>query len=191
LDRTKIGIDRDIALAKIAMDSAEANYNNAISNKAITLKKLEVSLTDARLSLEQAQKEFEKLSIVSPIDATVTKVNVSIGQEVTTGIPMIEIASRNPEIIFDLDSMSVSLLKTGSTQSVFYDGEVYSGTVVGVSQVANDSLLYSARLTLPTSPKYLGGVATIKLSLSSDYVMLPNEVVKIVSEEQGELSVFS
>lgn len=156
LDRTKIGADRDIAQAKIAVDSAEANYNNAISNKTITLKKLEVSLTDARLSLEQAQKEFAKLSIVSPIDATVTRVNVSVGQEVAMGIPMIEIASRNPEIVFDLDSVAVTLLKVGSIQSVMYDGETYSGTVVGVSQVANDSLLYAARLTLPTSPKYLG-----------------------------------
>lgn len=34
-------------------------------------------------------------------------------------------------------------------------------------------------------------MATIKLSLASDYAMLPNEMVKIVSEEQGELSILS
>jgi multidrug resistance efflux pump len=130
LDRTKIGIDRDITQAQITRDSAEANYNNAVSNKEITLKKLAVSLTDAKLALEQAQKEFGKLSIVSPIDATVTRVNVSVGQEVSMGIPMIEIASRNPEIIFDLDTVAVSLLKVGSSQDVLYDGETYSGTVV-------------------------------------------------------------
>lgn len=130
LDRTKIGIDRDITQAQITRDSAEANYNNALSNKEITLKKLAVSLTDARLSLEQAQKEFGKLSIVSPIDATVTRVNVSVGQEVSMGIPMVEIASHNPEIIFDLDTVVVSLLKVGSSQDVLYDNEMYSGTVV-------------------------------------------------------------
>ena len=116
---------------------------------------------------------------------------MSVGQEVSVGIPTIEIASRNPEIIFDLDSVAVTLLKIGSIQPVLYDGETYSGTVVGVSQVANTSLLYTARLTLPQSPKYLGGVATIKLSLMSDYAMLPNEIVRVVSEGQGELSVLS
>ena len=155
LERTQIGVNRDLEQAKIALDSALANYNNAISNKEISLKKLEVSLTDARLSVEQAQKEFSKLSIVAPIDATVTRVNISVGQEVSMNTPMIEIASRNPEIIFDLDSLSVTLLKIGSIQPVLYDGKTYSGTVVGVSQVANDSLLYTARITLPESPKYL------------------------------------
>ncbi len=155
LERTQIGANRDIAQAKIALDSAEANYNNAVSNKDITLRKLAVSLTDAQLSLEQAQKEFAKLSIVSPIDATVTHVNVSVGQEVSTGTPMIEIASRNPEIVFDLDTLSVSLLKIGSIQPVLYNDQTYSGTVIGISQVANDSLLYTARITLPESPKYL------------------------------------
>lgn len=189
LERTQIGASRDIEQSKIALDSAESNYNNAVSNKEITLRKLEVSLTDARLSLEQAEKEFAKLSIVSPIDATVTRVNVSVGQEVSTGIPMVEIASRNPEIIFDLDSTAVMLLKIGSMQPVLYNGQTYSGTVVGVSQVANDSLLYAARITLLESPKYLGEVATIKLSLASEYPMLPNEIVKVVSEKRGEISV--
>lgn len=100
-------------------------------------------------------KEFSKLSIISPIDATVTRVNVSVGQEVSTGTPVIEIASHSPEIVFDLDSTAVALLKIGSTQPVVYNDVTYSGTVVGVSQVANDSLLYTARITLPGSPKYL------------------------------------
>lgn len=191
LDRMKITIDRDITQAKIMKDSAESNYYNAISNKEITLKKLAVSLTDAELALDQAEKEFAKLSIVSPIDATVTRVNVSIGQEVSMGIPMIEIASRNPEIIFDLDSVAVNLLKIGSGQDVIYNGEVYSGTVVWVSQVANDSLLYTARLTLQKSPQYLGEVATIKLALKSNYLMLPTEIIRVIGEGQGELSILS
>ncbi len=182
LDRTQIGIDRDVAQAKIALESAESNYNNAVANKEITLKKLAVSLTDARLSVAQTEKEFAKLSIVSPIDATVTRVSVSIGQEVSTGTPVIEIASRSPEIVFDLDSRAVSLLKIGSIQPVLYNNVSYSGIVIGVSQVANESLLYTARIALPGSPSYLGEIATIELSLASDYLMLPNEMVKVVSE---------
>lgn len=191
LDRTKISVDRDIAQAKIVLESAEANYQNSVSNKDITLRKLEVSLTDARLALEQAEKEFSKLSIVAPIDATITRVHVSVGQEVSLGTPMVEISSQNPEIIFDLDSVSVGLLKIGSVERVFYDGETYSGTVVGISQVADSSLLYTARITLSESPKYLGGVATIKLSLETDSVLLPNEVIKVVSEGEGEIFVLS
>ncbi len=111
LERIQIGINRDITQAQIAVDSAESNYTNAVANKDITIKKLAVSLADAQLSLEQANKEFAKLSIVSPIDATVTRVSVSVGQEIAAGVPVIEIASRNPEIIFDLDSDAVVLLK--------------------------------------------------------------------------------
>jgi len=57
--------------------------------------------------------------------------------------------------------------------------------------VANESLLYTARITLSESPKFLGGVATIQLSLKSEYPMFPNEMVRIISEEQGEISIYS
>ena len=184
LDRTQIAIENSVEQARLAYESAKSGYENALQNRQITLEKLQVSRKDATIALEQANKESAKLSIVSPIDATVTRVNTSIGQDVATGTPVIELASSTPEIIFDLDADSVALLKIGSQEPVSYDGKTYTGTVVGVSQVANDSLLYTARIVLSTSPKYLGGVATIKLSLASAHVMLPNEMVKVISEAE-------
>ena len=191
LDRTKLSLTNGVEQARLAYESAKSAYQNAIDTRRVTLEKLQVSRTDAVLALEQANKEVAKLAIVSPIDATVTHVVTSVGQDVSTGTPVIELASNTPEIVFDLDAESVALLKIGSNEKVEYDGKTYTGTVVGVSQVANDSLLYTARVVLPVAPKYLGGIATIKLSLQSKHLMLPNEMIKVISESKGELNVLS
>lgn len=191
LERAQISITNEIEQSRIAYENADSSYKNAVSNRDVSLRKLQVGRTDASLGVEQSEKEASKLTITAPIDGTVTRVIASVGQEITTGNPVIEVASRNPEVVFTLDSDSVSLLQIGSNEEVEYEGKTYTGTVVGLSQVATDALLHTARIVLSESPKYLGGVATIHLELKSEYPLIPASMVKIVSEQEGELSTLS
>lgn len=148
LDKLRTSNEQAITTAKIAVQSAQMAYENAQENKTVTLKKLSLSESDAALSIAQAREELGKLSIVAPIDGSITRVITSVGQEVSGGTPVLELANKNPEITFDVEASIVPLLKAGSSQVVKYQGSSYTGTVVGVSQVATDSLLYSARIIL-------------------------------------------
>lgn len=191
LDRTKIEIEKTLSTYKNVVDNAQANYDNAVKNKDITLRKLEVTQTDAALSLQQAQEELSKLSILAPIDGTVTKVIASVGQDVNAGTPMVEIANKNPEVVFDVDFDTVGQLKIGATSPVLYEEKSYTGTVVGVSQVASDSLQYSVRVALSQSPALIGGIAKISLKLPSAMPILPTKMVKVLTEQTGEIQTFS
>lgn len=184
LDKLKASNEQMITTSKIAVESARLAYENAKENKIISLKKLSLAESDASLSVSQAQEEFSRLSILAPIDGSITKVIASVGQDVNNGTPIIELANRNPEITFDAEASIVPLLKVGSTQIVKYQDSSYTGTIIGVSQVATDSLLYSARITLPNTTLLLGQVASIELKLPSLYPVLPTDIIKVISDKK-------
>ncbi len=190
-ERAKIAINAGIETAALAVRTAELNLENAVKNRETTLRKLEVNRQDAQLQLKQANVELSKLQIVSPIDATVVKVIAQVGQEVGAGTSVVEISSRNPEVLIDVDSATAELLAAGSTVEVAAGGKSYTGTVVGASKVANSALLYSVRIVLSDSPDLLGGAATVKISLPNPYPVVPVDMVKILSEQTGEITVYS
>lgn len=191
LDKLRTSNEQAITTAKIAVQSARMAYENAQENKTVTLKKLSLSESDAALSIAQAREELGKLSIVAPIDGSITRVITSVGQEVSSGTPVLELANKNPEITFDVEASIVPLLKAGSSQVVKYQGSSYMGTIVGVSQVATDSLLYSARIILSDTTLLLGQVASIELNIPSTYPVLPTDIIKVISDKRGELQTLS
>ncbi len=190
-DRAKISIEAGIRTAELAVKTAELNLDNAVKNRESTLKKLAVNRTDAELQLKQAGVELSKLQIVSPIDATIVKVIAQVGQEVSAGTSIAEISSRTPEVLIDVDAATATILKSGDSVEVSAAGKSFSGTVVGVSSVANSSLLHSVRIALSDSPDTLGSAATVRISLPNPYPVVPVSAVKILSEQSGEMTAFS
>ncbi len=184
LDKMRTANAQSITTAKLALESAQANYDNAVKNKTLTLTKLQLSQSDASLSVVQAQEELDKLMIRAPIDGSITRVSASVGQDVSQGTLMIEMANRNPEITFDVEASIVPLLKIGTSQQVKYQDKSFTGTVVGVAQVATDTLLYTTRVVLSETPSLLGQVATIELQLPSQNPVLPVDVLRVISDKK-------
>lgn len=104
---------------------------------------------------------------------------------------MIEMANKSPEMQIDVEASIVPLLAIGSEQSIMYDGARLTGIVVGVSQIANESLLYSVRMSLKDTPKLLGQVATVELVIASQYHVLATDLIRVISDKKGELSTLS
>ena len=184
LERIKATNHQSVTSARIARDSARANYENAVKNRTLTLDRIRLSESDAALSLSQAAEELDKLTIRSPINGTVTLVHASVGTDVNPGAPMVELANTNPEVLFDIESDIVPLVKVGSEQTISYQGKDYIGTVVGLSEVAGANLLYTTRIILAETPPLLGQVATIRLKIPTEYKILPTSVVRILSESK-------
>jgi len=187
LEKTKTAGTQSVNNAKLTLETAKSNLENAIKTRTLTLEKLEISERDASLTVSQAEREYEKLIIRAPIDGSITRVPASVGADVSVGTPMVELANRNPEIIFDVEANIAKLLEVGATQKVSYQGKEYDGIVVGVSAVATDTLLYSARIKVQEPIEQLGQVATISLQIPSDHRVLPTDLIKILSERRGEI----
>lgn len=125
-DRAKISIEAGIRNAELGLENARLNLENAQKNRETTLKKLLVNRSDAELQLKQAGVELSKLKIISPIDATIVKVIAQVGQEVSAGTAVVEISSRTPEVLIDVDSTTAAILKSGDTVEVSSVGKSFS-----------------------------------------------------------------
>lgn len=191
LSKIETANTQSVTNAKIALENARLAYDTSVKNRVLTLEKLKISENDAGIALEQSEREYEKLSIIAPIDGSITRVLASVGQDVAPGTLMVELANRNPEILFDVEANVAKLLEVGSTQNVQYQGKSYSGVVVGVSEVATDSLLYSARIKLKETVDLLGQVASISLEIPTQYRVVPMDVVRVLSERKGEIQAYA
>lgn len=100
-------------------------------------------------------------------------------------------ANQNPEITFEVEAAIVPLLKVGETQQVKYEGRSYTGTIVGVSQVATDTLLYATRIIVSETPSLLGQVATIELQLPTQNPVIPTDIVRVISDKKAEIQTLS
>jgi hypothetical protein len=100
-------------------------------------------------------------------------------------------ANQNPEITFEVEAAIVPLLKVGETQQVKYEGRSYTGTIVGVSQVATDTLLYATRIIVSGNPSLLGQVATIELQLPTRNPVVPTDIVRVISDKKAEIQTLS
>lgn len=187
LEKIKTSGAQTVANSKLSLETAKLNYDNAVKNRTLTLEKLRISQRDASLNVSQAEREYEKLVIRAPIDGSITRVTTSVGTDVSPGTPLIELANQNPEILFDVEASIAKLLKVGGEQVIQYQGQAYTGTVVGVSAVATDSLLYSARIKIAQPVAQLGQVATIDLQIPSQFHVVPTDLIKVLSEKRGEL----
>ncbi len=187
LDKTTTTGIQQATTAKLALETAKLNLATAEKNRSITLDQLKISETDANLSLAQAEREYEKLIIRAPIDGSITRVTASIGADVSPGTPMVELANQSPEILFDVEADIAKLLEVGTSQNVLYQEKTYSGVVVGVSTVATETLLYTARIKIQEPVAQLGQVATIRLQIPSEHRVIPTDLIKILSERYGEI----
>lgn len=155
LDKLRISNAQVINSAKIAVESAELMHENTKKNRIVTIEKLRLSEKDALLAETQAKEEFSKLTVTSPIEGSVSRVIASVGAETSVGTQIVEISSNSPEILFEVEANVVPLLTIGSEQMIRYMDKAFTGTVIGLSQVATDTLLYNARISLPATSSLL------------------------------------
>lgn len=85
----------------------------------------------------------------------------------------------------------VPLVPIGSFQQIRYLGTTLTGTVTGVSQVATDSLLYTARISVQGVTPLIGQVATITLPIPTKNPVVPLDILRVVSDKKAEITSMS
>lgn len=76
-ENTRIDLSDRIAAAGLSLKQAENARDTARKARDATLTQLSASRESGVLSLEQARRDFSKLSVVMPFDGSVRKVLVS------------------------------------------------------------------------------------------------------------------
>ena len=105
--------------------------------------------------------------------------------------------SNTPEILTDLESDVIDALSIGDSIRIQVDKKSFTGTIVAISRAAGSNLLYSTRISVPDATGLIGSAASLTFQASREIsdvglvqkIVLPLKSVKIISEQEGEISL--
>lgn len=150
-------------------DKAKGDFDYLASNRpdvtqaANNLQSAKVALSNAQLSLETARIALQKLSLLAPMDGTVTDVTVKPGQAVSPGEPMVIVADIKNWVVEtdNLTELEVTSVKVGQKVTITFDaipGELFNGEVAEIAQhfeSKNDDIYYTVRIALTNTDPLL------------------------------------
>lgn len=210
----------DITSAQIAVSNAQASLTSATfavtsaenalaSAKAdLALKKTGtraevVSAQRARVEVEQASligllAELSKRRIVSPIDGTVTEVNVEIGETVTPGKTAVAVQAKgNFEIITNISEIDIGKVKVGDPVHITLDAfprtETWTGKVSDIhpaEKIVEGVIFYETTVTFDTEDARLRSGMTANLTIETRRVENVLRVpLRALTELRGKFTV--
>jgi membrane fusion protein, macrolide-specific efflux system len=196
-DTTKINLKDQIDNAKLSLEQTQESYKNTLALQEATIAQLDATKRNAEIALDQARRDYSKLSISAPIDGNITKVIANVGQTVNVWSAIAEFSGKLPQITIDLDTELASTLMPWDTVIVETEkAMMLTGVISAVSNVSNANLLSTVRMSIQNGEKYIGQTVNITFtSRGSEWVnnafLLPINAVKIISEEEGEVYTLS
>ena len=143
--QAQVGVD----IAKAAVTQAEAAITQA-----------EAGVTAAEAGLASAQAMMDRMTLTSPIDGTVSRINTNVGELVGAGVPVVTMADFSKWLVktTDLTELDVAFVNAGDSATVSFDaipGETVSGTVTNVALMAGISrgdVVYEVTIDLDAAP---------------------------------------
>lgn len=194
-ENARIDFKDKIESAKLSMSQAKTAYDTAMSLRDATIAQLEAARKTTALNLDQARRDYAKLSVSAPVEGMITKVIASVGQTVNAGSPVVEFAGKQPQIVLDVDSNIASGLMVGDKITVKSDTTTLSGVVSAVSAVSNSNLLSTVRINVLSAEKYIGKNVSITFltrgNKGNTSIILPIDAVNIIAEGEGEINILA
>ena len=194
-ESTRIDFKDKVESAKLNMSQAKTAYDTAMNLRDATIAQLEASRKSTSLSLDQARRDYAKLSVSAPVEGVVTRVIASVWQSINAGAPIIEFAGKQPQIVLDIDPGISSGLSVGDSLAVQVEGKTLSGIVSAVSAVSNSNLLSTVRINVLGADKYIGKNVSITFltrgNKAQEKIILPIDSVNIIAEGEWEINILA
>lgn len=202
LNKAKAAVTQDLADLKLKKDTLARNKllieKNVISQQDFEKYETDVASAEAKLELDQAEVEFQKInlqycSIAAPIDGITGKRQVDPGNIISanTGPTLVNIKSVDPLYIDftiiekDLDRARSSMTESKLTVDIVTeDNNKFSGQLSFLDNAVDDTTgTVSLRGIIPNSDKKLwpGQFVRVKLILGyeKDAILVPAPAVKL------------
>jgi macrolide-specific efflux system membrane fusion protein len=192
-----------VASARASYDAAQANYAAVVkqTKDAKTTEKNQqrssawAQVEQARLSLVEAQDDYTGLTLVAPIDGTVTAVNGTKGGSTTiasgsdsAASAFVTISNLTKFVVTgSFSEADVAKIKVGDIASITFNavaGQTFTGKVSSIDLSATDSdgvTSYGVKISVDKPPANLraGATATITITTASasDVLAVPASAV--------------
>lgn len=176
--------------AEIALKNAKINYESLLANKEVQLNLLGNAIVDAKIAYESALIQYHKLEVRSPVSGVIGEVMVSEGQEVGMGSQIFKVSgTKKQQIEVYLSADEYQYLQDEEPVQISYQEWLLTGAIDAVSPVADKTNLFKATIQLSAELPLLGDVAKVSFPIISKSTILPLEQVKILNDNEGEISI--
>lgn len=172
-----------VAQAGLALAQAQAAQAEAPAS-AIALQPLVAAVTQARAAASVIQAEIAQGSVTAPFAGTVVSLDVTVGQQVTVGTPLLSLDGTVMGVQAPVAQSDVSLLRDGETATVTVVGAPGSlpATVSAISPLASSSTLtFDVTLSPASVPAWMhpGEAASVSVITSSTQtaVLIPADAI--------------
>jgi RND family efflux transporter MFP subunit len=141
-DLEKQEIEATYEIAKIDLAQKEEAYNTLDENDGLDpdqLTLLQAKLDNAQIQLESAQEKLDGMTLVAPIDGTVSAVNGQVGDIVSTNT-FITIVNMDPMTITAyIDENDLDIVEVGEPATIVFDS-FPNVTLIGTVALINPEL---------------------------------------------------
>lgn len=162
-----------------------------LENKELQLNLLGNAIVDAKIAYESALIQYNKLEVRSPVSGIIGDIMVSEGQEIGMGSQIFKVSGTKKqqiEVYFSADEYQY--LQDKEPVQISYQDQLLTGTIDAVSTVADKTNLFKATIQLSAEISLLGELAKVSLPIKiSESTILPLEQVKILNDNEGEITV--
>ena len=137
LEQARLNVENTISNAQIAVDNAQRAYNQALSVRDTQLALLETNIADAQLVYQDALRQYNKLTVSSPIRGTIGDILVDVGQELSVGTPVFTVVSVDDQLVnIYVTANEYMLIQANQSVNVSVNGKSYMGFVQSLIPVA-------------------------------------------------------
>lgn len=195
--------------AQAGLETARSNYNRfkelhtqgAVSSKdfedvttALTLAEADVSSASAAVS--NAEESLRNSAITSPIGGVVANRNVTVGQVLSPGVPLLTVADiSSVYVVVNVEQENISLIKPGMRAGVTvdaYPGQTFTGVVDIINPVASKSArVFETKIKISNKERLLkpGMFAKVEIKTGGDkeVVAVPRDAL---TDKEGLYFVF-
>lgn len=188
---TLANTENSLFQAEIALKNARINYETLLANKELQLDLLGNAIVDAKIAYESALIQYNKLEVRSPVSGVIGDIMVSEGQEIGMGTQIFKVSgTKKQQIEVYLSADEYQYLQDKELVQVSYQDQLLTGLIDAVSTVADKTNLFKATIQLSADIPLLGDVAKVSFPIKiSESAILPLEQVKILNDNEGEISI--
>ena len=179
-NKSLISIQNTLNSFETKYKQAELTYNNYLKEKEVTTKSLDNSIASAKNSLNKAEAEYAKLTIISPISWIVSSINTDNNTDISNGTNLFTIVSNdNTQIEVSLNASEIEKISVWDKAELTYLWNDILWKVYSKSIVADSNLEYKLLITLDKKINLIGWSTTVKIYSNSEKVLLPLEIIEI------------
>lgn len=187
---TLINTENSLFNTEIWVKTAKINYDTFTQTKDLQLGLVQNAVMDSNVSYQDALTRFNKLSVRAPIQWVIWSVFVDVWQEVAPGTPLFSIINTSSQLVdVFVDVNELALIQLDQNANIHYYDSLYTGKVVAISRVAEKNGLYKVIVWLSQSVDLIGWVATVDLQSNIANPLLPVNIVSVLSQNTGAITV--